>query len=139
MINSNLLISPELSIKQALRVLNKTAMKALFVIDGSGHLLGSLTDGDIRRALLRDVHLESSIAEVYNTNPIVLHEGTFSGAEVKELFLGQRVELIPILDVNWRITDILAWNDYLSEKKNRCLLGTTHWCSSNNHGRWQRD
>ena len=45
----SLLISPDTTLKQAMQKLNETAEKILFVVDENNRLLGTITDGDIRR------------------------------------------------------------------------------------------
>ena len=57
-------IDHEASLKDAMAQLNLAETTTLFVIDGIGRLLGTLTDGDIRRALLKDVHLDESVIQV---------------------------------------------------------------------------
>ena len=49
----NIIIKPNVSIIQAMRILNKTAEKCLFVVDKNEKFLGTLTDGDLRRCILR--------------------------------------------------------------------------------------
>jgi dTDP-glucose pyrophosphorylase len=115
--NRDLLIRQSVSIKTALQVLNKTAMKVLFVTDDERKLIGSLTDGDIRRAILKDFSLENSIEEVFNKKPAYLVEGNYLDSDIKELFLKQRIELIPIVGDRGEIIDIISWNDHFGEKK----------------------
>lgn len=117
MIDNNLLISYDESIKHSLSQLNKTAMKVLFVVNRERQMIGSLTDGDIRRALLNDISLESSIEGVYNTNPVYLRKGCYKDEDVKALFLDRRIEVLPIVDENFHIESTIAWTDCFREKK----------------------
>jgi len=117
MLNRELLIGPEASIKDALRVLNKVAMKVLFVVDSNGTLLGSLSDGDVRRALLRNLMLDSCISEVFNSSPFCLFRNSFSKEEVKSIFLAHRIELIPILDETRRVVDLISWVECFGVKR----------------------
>ena len=64
-----LCISPDSSIKEALRLLDITAKQILFVVDSQNHLLGTITDGDIRRGILKDVILSAPIKSVMNIYP----------------------------------------------------------------------
>ena len=50
----NILITADITIRKAMKALDKTAEKCLLVIDESGKLIGTITDGDIRRAILSD-------------------------------------------------------------------------------------
>ena len=71
----DLTISPEVTIHQAMKVLNKTAKKCLFVIDENKKLLGTLTDGDLRRSILKGEDFSNTIALSYFQTPTVLFEG----------------------------------------------------------------
>ena len=50
-----LIISPNATLKMAMKVLTTGSEKVLFVVNESDKLVGSLTDGDIRRAILNDM------------------------------------------------------------------------------------
>ena len=63
-------ISPEVSIKQALKKIDEAGMAILFVCDSNGILLGSLTDGDIRRRILETGNLQDKIINCFNRTPV---------------------------------------------------------------------
>jgi len=58
------------SIKDALKKLDKTAEKVLLVIDKKNKLLGTITDGDIRRYIIKTGSIEGFVSDVYNKRPI---------------------------------------------------------------------
>ena len=57
----NITVSPGITIRKAMRVLNKTAEKCLLVVDENKKLLGTLTDGDLRRSILRGMNFTEYI------------------------------------------------------------------------------
>jgi CBS domain-containing protein len=59
------------SIRQAMERLEKTEEKIVFVVDGELRLIGSLTDGDIRRWILSDGDLNAQASRVCNRSPYV--------------------------------------------------------------------
>ena len=66
------------TIKQALTLLNKLSQDAiLFVVDGDNKLVGSLTDGDIRRGLLNNFIIENNIDEIIQANPRFIKKGDY--------------------------------------------------------------
>ena len=67
-------LKPDSSIKEALQVLDSKAMQIVLVVDHIERLVGTLTDGDIRRGLLRGESLESPVQRVVNEAPIVGYE-----------------------------------------------------------------
>lgn len=64
-------IAPNSTIKDALKKLDETSKQILLVVDEKQKLLGTLTDGDIRRALLKGLNFSTEINLIMNKNPIV--------------------------------------------------------------------
>ncbi|MCM8774158.1 MAG: sugar phosphate nucleotidyltransferase [Candidatus Omnitrophica bacterium] len=110
-------ILPKESIKEALKKLDRTAKKVLLVVDKKNKLLGTLTDGDIRRYILKGKSLEDNLEEVYNRNPKYIEEDNFSIESARELFIKHRLELLPIVDSRKRVVDFLLWSQVFSEKE----------------------
>jgi perosamine synthetase len=99
----NLIISQDKSLYVALEQLNIAATGTLFVVDSRGKISGVLTDGDIRRALLRNVRLEDKVAVAMNRSFVAVRQG-----EVTEDFLGQldeRINYLPIVNDYGEIVD----------------------------------
>ena len=63
-------LSPNSTLKDALRVIDAESLRVALVVDGQGRLLGVVTDGDIRRGLLSGKTLEATLPEVMNPKPI---------------------------------------------------------------------
>ena len=95
---SDFFIGPNVTIKTALAQLDKVKGLGLVVVDESTKLLGSLTDGDIRRALTLSNHdLQSSIEEIYHRDPIFVLKGV-SENEKKEITKDKIIKIIPVLE-----------------------------------------
>lgn len=111
----SLCISPTLSVKDALERLSKTAERILFVIDHSDHLLGTITDGDIRLSLLNNFSMERRVDEVMETHFISLFADHWNiRDDAKALMREKKVLHIPIIDDAKRIVDIVAWHDLMN-------------------------
>lgn len=119
MFKKKLLIPADISIIEALKRLDETAEKVLFVVDGQSKLLGALTDGDIRRYILNGRSLDDSVAEVYNPHPKFVLEKECSADYLKQLFLKYKIEVIPILDEQHRLTNIATWDKVFSEESKK--------------------
>ncbi len=63
------------TIRQAMEQLEKTEEKIVFVVDAASRLVGSLTDGDIRRWILSDGDLKAQVIKVCNRKPYIAPEG----------------------------------------------------------------
>ena len=116
MFNKKILISENKSIIEALRLLDETAEKVLFVVDSDSKLLGALTDGDIRRYLLSGQCIENDISTVYNKKPKYLSEKECSDENLKEIFLKNKIEVVPILDDSRHVINIATWDKVFSGK-----------------------
>lgn len=114
---NEILISKDISIKQAIKKLDVTAKKILFVIE-ERKLIGSITDGDVRRWILKNGDLNYSVDNVMNKTPISIDIKNKHLA--KEVIIEKHIEAIPIVDDDYNIKDIVFWNDEkheLSHKK----------------------
>ena len=95
------------SIKDALSKLNALAADAiLFVVDDSDRLIGSLTDGDIRRGFINGLTLETPIVQFIQPNPIFIHYHNYSIQEL-ELYKEKNLKIVPIVDAEKKIVDVL--------------------------------
>ena len=106
------LITPESSLKVVMRALNSASGKVLFVVDGSEKLVGSVTDGDIRRAILNGIGFERPVADVMFKFPRSIKKSDRNlEATAKKLVLEQRIYVIPVIDDSSHIVDVLFWRD----------------------------
>lgn len=71
-----ILLGPEQPIRDALELINHESLRIALVVDEKLHLLGVVTDGDVRRGLLRNIGLTSPVKEVMNLNPLTALYGT---------------------------------------------------------------
>ncbi len=63
-------LSPDATVRQALETIDRGARQIALVIEAPCHLAGTVTDGDIRRALLKGRDLDTPVREVMNPNPV---------------------------------------------------------------------
>lgn len=106
------LIAAADTVTEALRRLNSLSGRnmTLFVIDPDGSLCGSLTDGDIRRALLRsDITLQSQAAEICHTHCHRLLEGEDGTARYERVKRALRagVQLLPVVNESGRLLHLI--------------------------------
>lgn len=93
------------SLENAIQVLNNSEHRVAIVVDSSSRILGTITDGDVRRALLAKVSLLDSLENVYHKNPVVAHQDRTS-SEVLKLMRDNEINQIPIVDSFNRVIDI---------------------------------
>ncbi len=92
-----ILLNPEQPIRDALELIDRESLRIALVVDENLHLLGVVTDGDVRRGLLRNLTLASPVKEVMNATPLTAKLGTARKDLVK--FMQQEQLLaIPLLE-----------------------------------------
>ena len=102
-------IHPKATIKEAMEALDKTAEKVLLVVDENKVLIGCLTDGDIRRYILKGRDLTGTIEKAYNANPVFVFQEDFDTEKIKAVFLKNKLDVIPILDQDRKVINFITW------------------------------
>ena len=101
------LISEYAQIKEALFILNSLASDAiLFVVNKEQQLIGSLTDGDIRRGLLKKLNIDDDIKLFIQEHPKCIRKDNYNIEDIIEL-RENNFKVIPIVDKNKKIINIL--------------------------------
>ena len=101
-------ITHDATLIEALDKLNRLSggQMTLLVTDGDRHMCGTLTDGDVRRALLRGVSLQTPVSEAMHTSFSALHEGEEAVGRLREMRM-RGLRLIPVLDSEGRVVRIV--------------------------------
>lgn len=115
-----LMISCGSRVRDALKQLEETERKILFVVDGENHLVGTLTDGDIRRWILSEGSLDGTVAKICNPDPYVAHRG-YDVEAVKKEMLEKRISAIPVVSADREVVEVLFWEDMFGEGHARRL------------------
>ena len=115
-------INQNASIKEALKVIDKGAIKVAVVLSDDGLLLGMLSDGDIRRALLKGMSLGDSIAGIINKHPVVANIND-TKERILELANEKKLHQIPIIS-NGKLVGIQDIREFLAPKNkpNKVIL-----------------
>lgn len=111
-----LFIEKEITIKEAIKKLDVTAKKILFVVENT-KLIGTITDGDVRRWILKNGDLNYAVDNIMNRTPISLNIRDKKLA--KKTIKQKKIEAIPIVDDNNKIQDIVFLNERNESEKIR--------------------
>lgn len=113
----NLLISNNISIKEALKKMDRASEKCLIVVDKNKILKGTLTDGDIRKSILKNLNLSKKIISIFNDKPLYLFKDSWKKSEATKILEKTGTNLIPLTNKNRVVIDYLKWEDILSPKR----------------------
>ena len=98
------------SIQHAIRSLDQTSIKIVMVVNESGELEGTVSDGDIRRGLLKGLDLKSPIATVIHRNALVVTPEM--GREVVLQLMGaNKIQQIPIVNERRQVVGVHLWDE----------------------------
>ncbi len=117
------LIPPTETIINVMRFIDKTALQIALVVDQENHLLGTVTDGDIRRAILKGGSLDESIDSVMNKRPTA-----FTADESRDDMLVAmrllKISKVPVIDAENRVVGLEIYEELLRpvEKNNPVVL-----------------
>ena len=113
----HLLIKPNANIKNALEQLNKTGEKCLVVADTKNKLLGTISDGDVRKAILKGKFYKKKISEFYQKNSIFLIKDNYSLSQAKNILIKKKINIIPIIEESRKIVDVLTFEKVFKKNK----------------------
>lgn len=111
------------TIKEALKIIDSGAMKIALVIDENEKLLGTLTDGDIRRGILNNLSLDDTIESIIFKNPTVCYIDD-TKEDILEVAIAKKIYQIPIVDKSGKLVGIEELDELLKPKTktNRVVL-----------------
>jgi len=118
-----LLLTQNAQIKDAMYAIDKGACKIALVVDEEMTLLGTISDGDIRRAILQGISLDDTILDTYCKTPIVGCTTT-SRADLLKLADKHRILRIPIINEQGKLIalDTLEELQQIPKKPNKVIL-----------------
>lgn len=99
------LISPTMPLREAIAALNQGGLQIAVIVDEQRRILGTLTDGDIRRALLRQVNLEAPVADVMARQPRTAAAGSTKEAVLRLMERHQLLQ-VPLIDAQRRVVGV---------------------------------
>ena len=105
-----LIISPAVSITEAIVRMDKAGIGALALCSGEGKLVGFLTDGDVRRAVLRKRPMEEPCSSISNPKPITAPV-PIAPAEALHLMNRYDIHHLPVVDADGVLVDLILRRD----------------------------
>lgn len=104
------------TILKALELLDLYALRIVLVVDEDNHLLGSVTDGDIRRGLLKGRDLHAPVETIMHVTPYSIEEGELTNRQIFEIMRENRYLALPVLKAG-QLVNIITLEDLISRKR----------------------
>lgn len=113
------------TVLQAMRQLEETAQKILFVVGRERRLIGSLTDGDIRRWILAEGSLQDSIGNVCNKYPYQVRVD-YVLEEVRGVMVDRNIGCVPVVDGQGQLVELLFWESVFKDSGKQKTITAIH-------------
>jgi len=111
-----ILLSPYDTLARAVEVIDKEALRIALVVDNTNKLLGTITDGDIRRALMRHTGMEASVQEVMRCEPTTASVGD-DHSNILSLMKSKDLLQVPIVDAKGCVVGLETLQDLIDGNK----------------------
>lgn len=98
------------TIGQTIRNLDQVAIKIVMVVNDRGELEGTISDGDIRRGLLKGLDLNSPIESIIHRNALVVPPEMGRGM-VMQLMVANKIQQIPVVDESRHVVGLYLWDE----------------------------
>ncbi len=109
-------LSSRATIREAMQTLTDAGLRIVLIVDKEDCLIGTVTDGDIRRGLLKGGHLEETIAQIMNKDPVFVPPG-LSKSEMHSILLSSGVLALPIVDDHKHILGLEILSEVHKDEK----------------------
>jgi dTDP-glucose pyrophosphorylase/CBS domain-containing protein len=110
------LLKPNATLHQAICCLDATSLQIVIVVADDGRLLGTMTDGDIRRGLLRGLEMNSTVESIIHRDPLVVPP-QWGRDTVLQLMQANKVHQLPVVDENHFVVGLHIWDELLVPTK----------------------
>lgn len=111
------IVNTDTTIAAVIQNLNEVSLKIVLVINADGVLEGTISDGDIRRGLLKGLNLSSPITDIIHRNALVVPP-ELSRNLVMQLMVANKLQQIPVVDAQHHVVGLHLW-DQLSTPPSR--------------------
>lgn len=117
-LNKNL-ISPKHTLKEALKKMEESFYKCLIVVNYKNKLLGTITDGDIRRAIIKGAKFSSTLENYYFKKPFFIKDKlTLNNSKfIKKNILLKDLDLIPIINSKKEVVGVSPKSEILKSRR----------------------
>jgi dTDP-glucose pyrophosphorylase len=108
------LISPDIQIYKAIEIIDRDSRQIAIVTDEEGKLLGTVTDGDIRRGILKGIPLSSPVSQIMNPHPITIPK-MVDKKSIIDILKANKIRHLPVIDEERRIIGVERLEEQLAD------------------------
>jgi len=120
----SILVTANMTVREIISVIDESSLQIALVIDDNRKLLGSITDGDIRRGLIAGVRMDEAVKKIMNTEPYCAQEH-YDRDELLQAMMARRLYQVPVVDDDGCVMDLVIIDDLFKggvDRKNWVVL-----------------
>ena len=117
-----IVVGGAVSVLEAMKAIDRGMVGVALIVDGEGLLEGVVTDGDIRRAIIRGCPVDGPVSSIMNREPVVAYEHN-GESEILNL-MSEKVRFVPILDGSGKLVNIASYERVYRIPVAEPVLGT---------------
>jgi len=119
----DIIVKEKTSILEVMDIIDKSSKQLAIIVDDNQRLLGTISDGDIRRALLKNISLNDSIKDIYSKTPTIANIND-SKEDIINICRIKKIHQIPVVDNNGNLIGLEILDELISKevKTNKVIL-----------------
>src|SRR5262245_29611523 len=118
---SKLLIGPTATVRQAIEAIDAGSMQIAFVVEADNRLLGTVSDGDVRGAILRSVDLNAPVTQIMNPHPVVVRPED-DRETVLAAMQAKQIHRVPVVDSAGRMIGLEVFDELVRPARRNNLV-----------------
>jgi len=118
---TDVLVGPDESIRKTIQRIDGSSLQIALVVDAQRRLLGTVTDGDVRRGILKGISLEDPATKIMNAKPIVARQGDDRDSMLAAM-RARLIHQIPVLDAENRVVGLEVLDSLLGAKRENTVV-----------------
>ncbi|MDD5929225.1 MAG: nucleotidyltransferase family protein [Spirochaetales bacterium] len=107
------ILNKDSTIWDAVKLIQKNALQTALIVDNNNKLLGIITDGDIRRALLNRIDFGVNVSKIMNKNPVVVKKD-LEISKIRRIMKENVLHLIPVVENDGTVIDLVFFTDVIN-------------------------
>ncbi len=116
-----ILVNADTLLLQAMQRIERGKAQIVLVVDSDDRLIGAVTDGDVRRAILRGMSLDAPVLDVMSANPTTVAQGTTRDAAIA-LMKSKALHQLPVIDGERRVVDLITLDEALHTEREDTIV-----------------
>lgn len=108
------LISPDMQIYKVIELIDQNSRQIAIVTDEDGKLLGTVTDGDIRRGILKEISLSSPVSQIMNPHPVTIPKME-DRKSIIDILKANKIRHLPVIDEKRRVIGVERLEEQMSD------------------------